>query len=160
MIAAPPPPVNGLCGGANSGTFANAAAANSAGLCSAGAASPASLAGAGPWNWSCVGSNGGTNVSCMASASAAGPVTWQMTGCYTYTSSVVAPVVTGPFTCTQVQIGDLGPLMAAPYVALPVAPPPDGTGCGTPGDVGYTSKSSYDPINFNTQVNVYHYRCQ
>ena len=66
----PIPVVNGQCGGAQGGTFADATAANSAGLCSAGSANPVALAGAGPWNWSCNGSGGGGNMACSAQQTA------------------------------------------------------------------------------------------
>jgi hypothetical protein len=56
-----PTPVNGVCGSANSGTFAVAPVTN---LCSAGTAS--AVAGANPFVWSCTGSNGGTTASCSA----------------------------------------------------------------------------------------------
>ena len=72
-VPAAPPVVNGSCGGANGGTFADSTAATGAGLCSVGAASPSSLSGAGPWSWSCAGSGGGTNASCSASQSAPPP---------------------------------------------------------------------------------------
>jgi hypothetical protein len=58
--------LDGLCGGANGGTFADATSANAAGLCNAGTASPVALAGAGPWSWNCIGANGGISVACSA----------------------------------------------------------------------------------------------
>jgi uncharacterized protein DUF1566/List-Bact-rpt repeat protein len=54
-------PINGVCGGANAGTFSNAPAIN---LCNPGNTS--SVSGTGPWSWTCQGSDGGATASCSA----------------------------------------------------------------------------------------------
>jgi hypothetical protein len=55
------PPVDGVCGSSNGGTFT---IAPTTGLCSTGTAS--AVTGAGPFAWTCDGSNGGTAASCSA----------------------------------------------------------------------------------------------
>lgn len=59
--AAPPPPVNGVCGSANAGSVSTPPSTN---LCSSGTSS--SVSGSGPWAWTCVGANGGTTANCSA----------------------------------------------------------------------------------------------
>lgn len=60
----PSPPVDGVCGAADGGTFASTPSSN---FCSSGSAT--AVSGSGPWNWQCMGSNGGTNDSCSAAYS-------------------------------------------------------------------------------------------
>jgi hypothetical protein len=55
------PPVNGVCGSSNAGSFLTAPSNN---LCSTGIAS--TITGSGSWGWTCTGSNGGTTVACSA----------------------------------------------------------------------------------------------
>src|SRR6185369_7967964 len=54
-------PINGLCGSANGGNYAEAPLT---GLCSLG--TPSNATGIGPWFWSCGGVDGGTTASCSA----------------------------------------------------------------------------------------------
>jgi hypothetical protein len=58
-----PPPVDGVCGSANGGSFSTAF---TAGLCSAGNATPVSGGNGSNWTWMCDGTNGGSNASCSA----------------------------------------------------------------------------------------------
>ena len=53
--------LNGVCGGANGGTFSGAPTTN---LCNPG--NPSSVSGTGPWSWTCQGSDGGATASCSA----------------------------------------------------------------------------------------------
>ena len=62
MCATEPSATNGVCGSANSSSFANPPTSN---LCSVGTASYITDL-SGKWNWSCPGSFGGTNASCSA----------------------------------------------------------------------------------------------
>ncbi|MEK6556248.1 MAG: hypothetical protein AABZ31_13460 [Bdellovibrionota bacterium] len=75
------PTINGLCGAANLGTYANAAAANATGLCLAGTAAPAALIDPGPWSWACNGSGPGyTSAACSATQSVVCPAGTSATG--------------------------------------------------------------------------------
>lgn len=58
-----PPPVDGVCGSANGGSFSTAP---TTGLCSAGNAASVSGGNGSNWTWMCDGTNGGSNAICSA----------------------------------------------------------------------------------------------
>ena len=74
--------VNGMCGAASGGVFADATALSSAALCTSGNPSTKNFSGSGPWNWTCNGLNGGSNSStCFANGSCPAPYNYtQLTG--------------------------------------------------------------------------------
>lgn len=92
------PPVSGVCGPANNGSFN---VAPTSGLCSVGTAT--TLAGTGPWYWTCLGSNGGDNTSCSASQKLSLTVTsgTVISSTYKGKKGTIGFTVAGTFTPSQ-----------------------------------------------------------
>ena len=113
--AAPPPPVDGVCGPSSGGQFDTAP---SSGLCNLGASSAL-----GSWNWTCSGIYGGTAAACSAELSSY-PLTVTVSGNGSiHTSSQDSSGIPGEISCTSANSGGCSSRYPYPAVVAVTATP-------------------------------------